>query len=472
MRVEVAALRGARPLSRIGSWISARMPFVWRTRMFFWIALALGATVVAAGYGVAFDQLAVDAFTPANLLRVWLTGARWLMYGVIFLVVMDTVRRTRPVVRLDHHLRVAGCVAVTVFFASLPPLVFVATLVSQLTEVPLLEAVARPQFQDYLRDLAPDGYDQNVTVTGALVMSLLAGIVAAVFSSSFAPDVLGLMRGGWSLRPRSWRRRGAPLDRALSVRSPILWSSRVHSALVPIAVPPVTLALVSVLPITTLALGYGSAALFIVFLFLSFRSQEAVRFVPLPWRAELAVFLIHAAIISGAALACLVAAPSLGLTAQTLRDNYPGNVDAILLGTLFMASAMQAARGVSSIGVYGIIVAVVSAIAGLVLTLLGLAVENDASFTVAIFGSALLVVVAAAVSVRREMRPGFRRHALSATLFVGPVPALGYLMLAAPQAGDMTPSVGFVSLVIGVIGVALALYATRNPRRALAYTAR
>ena len=470
MHGERTRLLPARPLSRLGSWISARLPFVWRTRMFFWIAPALGATAVAAGNAVVFEPLLGDAFSLTSLseLPVWLTGARWLLYIVIFLVVMDTVRRTRPVVRFSDQLRVAGCVSVAVFFASLPPLVFVATLVSRLSNVSLFAAIANPQLPENFRLIAPERYDQNVTLTGALVMSLLAGMLAAAFSSRVAPDVWSLIRGRWSLHPRFWRRRGAPLDRALSIRSPILWSSRVHSALVPIAVPPATLALVSVLPITNEFIGYGSAALFIVFLFLSFRSQEALRFAPLPSRAEFVVFLIHAAVISGVAVACLAAAPALGLTTEALRNSYAGNANGILLGSLFMASALQAARSSSAIGVYGIAVAFASAFGGLALTFLGLAIGDNAAFNSALIGSVLLFVAAAAITVGWEMRPSFRRHTLSATLFLSPVPALGYMILNAPQtAADLV-----VSFVLGALGTALTLYATRNPRRALAYTVR
>jgi hypothetical protein len=542
MPIESTSRRGAHLVTRVGRWLSVRMPFVWRTRMLFWIALGVGATAVGVGYGLLID-VEPTRLPGLGSLQTWLTVTTLLSYGLIFLVVVDTVRRTRPVVRSTHHLRVASCVAVVVFIVSMPPIAFVSTLAPRVAGLESPEAMAiheknrfwhcwtdsdalRAAVEPYRMVLegtaqkyvgissafvssdrcrvgdqreayslwgygAPiiprlqhvaaaqryvlgdhTAYD-DFTASDALVISLLAGLLAGAFSSGFAPDVLSLLRARWSLHLRLVRRRGGALDRALAIRSPILWSSRVHNAPVSMMIPPATLSLMAILSSPDWVLGAGLGALSVVCLFLSFRSQETVRFALLPWRGELGVFLIHAAVAATAALVSCALAHALDGTTGTLSTNYPGNAIGILLGAVFMAAALQAARNVSALGVCAIIIVVVSIAAGLGLgvgTLSGQ--KEDFVISMALIGSAIVAATTARICVRYEMRPSFRRHTLGAALFVGPMPALVWMILMTPRDADFTPFRGFVSLALGVAFVAVALYATRNPRHALSYTAR
>ena len=85
---------------------------------------------------------------------------------------------------------------------------------------------------------------------------------------------------------------------------------------------------------------------------------------------------------------------------------------------------------------------------------------------------AVFVPILTLLAVRLEVRPALRRLALIACLFVAPAPGLAFVLVVTPRDADFTWFRWLVGMLLALAGLVASLYLTRNPRRALAYTAR
>ena len=73
---------------------------------------------------------------------LWLFYALLLLYGLVLFIVIDTVRRTWPLLRFGQHLQVLACVTLAVFSVSLPPAVFIASLAPRVATVETRDWIA------------------------------------------------------------------------------------------------------------------------------------------------------------------------------------------------------------------------------------------------------------------------------------------------------------------------------------------
>src|SRR5262245_33475981 len=119
---------------RFGNWLSAHYPFVWRTRALFVVALGLlasaGATAYALRWAVRRETLPT---LEASLSFLW----TWAIVAesAVLLLVVDVVRRARPIVARAQLARLAACVGVSSVALMIPEYVFINAYVAHIASL-------------------------------------------------------------------------------------------------------------------------------------------------------------------------------------------------------------------------------------------------------------------------------------------------------------------------------------------------
>jgi len=544
-----------RRLSRAEGYIAVRAPLVWRTRLLLWTGVGTAVTAASGAYARTLE-ISSEELPGLETVASWLSYGLLLLYGLILFIVLDTVRRTWPLLRLSHHLQVLACVALAIFSLSLPLAVFIASLAPRVATLETRDRIAvhadhrfwqcwtdrtglETAVSEHRQDIdevsrrfwgrdptapflsvsndfasrcgkrfpaekgasyysvagfaflpigeqllhidAAQRYLQGdhsgygaLPLKAAVLLSLIAGVLGTTLSNGRVLNVLSLVRRRWFRGiPRPWQR--VSVDRALAVRAPVLWSSRLHVAFPFVLFVPGAMTVLALPPASTrpAIVGYGTTALAVVSLFLALHSQKTIRYMPLQWRADCLVFVVHALCVATGAIVAGLVAPVVGLTSSTLEDNFPDCVLIISMGAAFMAAAMQGARNGSSVATLGSVVGVASVFVALIFANeLWFDLRGDMPLVVAVAVCAAGVSILTVMAVRLEARPALRRLALIACLFVAPAPGLALLLILAPTTRAFTWFGWLVSMLLAVAGLVASLYLTRNPRRALAYTAR
>jgi len=122
------------PLQRIGSWVSARYPFVWFTRTPLWAGCGLLATLAAALWGRALSVRPVGLPTIESMV-VMLSSWTFVVYALLLVLAVDIVRRGPVFLPGNHSLRLAGCVFVSTACLLLPQYAFLRIALPRIAAV-------------------------------------------------------------------------------------------------------------------------------------------------------------------------------------------------------------------------------------------------------------------------------------------------------------------------------------------------
>src|SRR4051794_17338676 len=82
----------SQPLQRLGSWVSARYPFVWFGRLPLWAGAGLLATLVAA-LSARATSVRPEDLPPLETMVVMLSSWAFVVYALLLVLAGDIVRR-------------------------------------------------------------------------------------------------------------------------------------------------------------------------------------------------------------------------------------------------------------------------------------------------------------------------------------------------------------------------------------------
>jgi hypothetical protein len=113
----------SQPLQRIGSWVSARYPFVWFARLPLWGGGGLLATLVAGLWARALS-VGPEDLPGLESMVVMLSSWTFVVYALLLVLAVDIVRRGPMLLPGAQSLRLAGCVFVSTVCLLLPQYAF------------------------------------------------------------------------------------------------------------------------------------------------------------------------------------------------------------------------------------------------------------------------------------------------------------------------------------------------------------
>lgn len=437
-------------------WLSARYPFIWRTRAGLWLGAGVFGSLlaaIAARWVVRLND--TSALGPEALSL--LATSTMLPYVVCTLLVVDVVRRTSGIFSAGQRVRLFGCLAASTIALLCPGFVFDRMLQSR---IGMMEPADTSFFPEFRSTVDQADWFLHVAVTAVLAGGIIAILASQITLHTRVRRHLQTL-AGWRRRPKmDWW-----VDRWLASRWPTLWSSRIHVAIWRFLAFSVLLALFvapSFHSNSSLESMLGLALVMSFFALL--HSQEQARYQITDANHETSVYVMHAVVTTVVILAAMA-------IWENNSPNGTGRSVGWWLG-VFVCAALQAVRNSSAFVAFTAIIV----LPFIYLPFFFLVIAADASPTSALFHLSLGVpsFVAAGLlawSNAGQVRASVRRWLLSLTVLSAPLPALACALATGLESGKGATGGLLVSGLLVTIAMRLMLRFTENTRRSLAIAA-